>query len=228
MIRITKALAISFALFLSACSSGSETSSTLAAQLGTVVSIAQERRGPKTEQPPLTPELVASLPFAALEVVFETRDLTGLVAPYAYRSDGRKGQVVIWRNAGNSQIVLREGVLIATRGAGNDLGSSRVSSVVDSIATLRPVSGPHNMFVKGYDNYTTRIDLECEMQSLGDTRIEIVERVHTVVHFRETCSGEFGPIINDYWVARSDRTVWQSRQWGGPDLGYIRIRMLKK
>lgn len=228
MIRSTKALAIGASLFLSACTGGTETSSTLAGQIGTIFNSVQESRAPKAETPQLTPEIVASIPVAAIEIVLEDRGATGIVVPYASRNDGRNGTVATWRNARNSQIILRDGVLIATRGTGNDLGSSRVSSVVESINTLRPVSGPHNMFVKGYGNDTTRIDLDCEMESLGQTRIEIVGRAHNVVHLRENCMGPDGPVTNDYWVDRSDSTVWQSRQWAGPDLGYFRMRLLKK
>ena len=228
MIRSTKAIAIGAMLFVSACTGGTDTSSTLAGQFGTIFSTVQQSRAPKAETPPLTPELVASIPVAALEVVLEDRGATGIVVPYATRRDGRRGTITTWRNASNSQVILRDGVLIATRGTGNDLGSSRVTSVVEAINTLRPVSGPHNLFVKGYDNSTTRIDLECEMQSLGQTRIDIVQRVHTVLHLQENCTGPDGPVTNDYWVDRSDSTVWQSRQWAGPDLGYLRLRLLKK
>lgn len=228
MIRPAKALAVSTALLVSACTGGSETSNTLAGQFGVILTSFQESRAPRPEAPQLTPELVASIPVPVMEVVLEDRGITGIVAPYATRRDGRRGTIATWRNASDSQVVLRDGVLISTRGIGDDLGSARVTSVVESINRLAPVSGPRNMFVKGYGNETTRIDLECEMESLGQTRIEIVGRGHNVLHLRENCVNPDRSISNDYWVGLSDRTVWQSRQWAGPDLGYFRFRLLKK
>lgn len=230
MIRATKAITLGAVLFVSACSGGQETSSSLGAQLQTVITIAQENRNAdtRTEAPPLTRDLINRIPAPALEVVLENRGINGIVVPYASRRDGRNETITTWRNGSGSQIVLRNGVLISTRGIGNDLGSARVTAAVQTINTGQPVSGPHNMFVKGYGNYTTRIDLECEMESLGPAQIEIVGLVYSTIHFRQNCLGDDVAVTNDYWVDRSSNTVWQSRQWAGPDLGYFQIKTLKK
>jgi hypothetical protein len=228
MIRSVTTLALGASLFLAACSGGSERSSSQAAQFQTYRDAIREIRAPKPELPALTPALIASLPTAALELVIEDRGATAFLVPYSDRTDRRKGALRTWRSADSAQIVLRDGVLVTTRGLGNDLGSSRVSSVLTSIETLSPVSGPHNLFVKGYDNKSSRIDLECEMQSLGAKTIDIVQTQHSVIHFRENCAGPDGEVTNDYWVSQFDSTVWQSRQWGGPGLGYLRMRLLKK
>jgi hypothetical protein len=228
MIRSTLILTLGAALLLSGCSGGTESLSSQASQLATYREALRLDRASRPELPPLTPALVDSLPTAALEVVFEDRDATVFSVPYSTRTDRRKGALRTWRTADNAQVVLRDGVLIATRGLGNDLGSSRVSSVLESVETRSAVSGPHNLFVKGFDNTTTRIDLDCEMQSLGPTTIEIVQKQHAVVHLRENCTGPDLTVTNDYWVDRSDSTVWQSRQWAGPSLTYLRMRLLKK
>lgn len=229
MIRsIGTTVALGAALFLAACSGGSETQSTQAGQFKSYREALREIRSPQPELPALTPALVASLPTAALEVVLERREATVFVVPYSNRTDRRKGALRTWRAADDAQFVTRDGVLIATRGLGYDLGSSRVLSVLNAVEQRSPVSGPHNYFVKGYDNRATRIDLECEMQSLGAQRIDIVGQVHDVVHLRENCTGPDLTVTNDYWVDRGDSTIWQSRQWGGPDIGYLRMRLLKK
>jgi len=229
MIRpISKTIALGAALFLAACSGGSETQSTQAGQLKSYRDALREIRAPQPELPALTPALVASLPTAALEVVLENRGATVFVVPYSNRTDRRKGALRTWRTADEAQIVMRDGVLIATRGLGYDLGSSRVLSVLNAVEQRAPISGPHNYFVKGYDNRSTRIDLDCEMQSLGAQRIDIVGQVHNVVHLQENCTGPDLTVSNDYWVDRGDSTIWKSRQWGGPDLGYMRTRLLKK
>ena len=51
--------------------------------------------------------------------------------------------------------VLDNGVLIATRGAGNDLGSALVTSVVESVKKRKAISGPHVLYVSGFDNQST-------------------------------------------------------------------------
>ena len=228
MIRSATLLALGSALFLAACSGGPDAYSSRASQFKIYRDAFKVALAPKREPTVLTPAYVANLPVSAIEVVVEDRDATALVAPYFDRTDGRPGAIRTWRTGNDSQIVLRDGVLIATRGLGNDLSSSRVSSVVKSVRTRNPVSGPHNLFVLGHDNQTTRIDLECDMQSLGQKTIEIVQMSHNVLHFQENCTGPQGPVTNDYWIDRYDSTIWQSRQWGGPFLGYLRMRLLKQ
>lgn len=230
MIRSAPALTIAAALLLSACTGGQETTSSLGAQLETVIDIAQERReaGARPESPPLTRAQVEKIPAPVLQVVLEDRGVSGIVVPYSTRRDRYNQTITTWRNGSGSQIVLRDGVLISTRGIGNDLGSARVEAAVAAINSRQPVSGPQNLFVKGYGNLTTRIDLDCTMESLGPTQIEILERTHGVIHLRQACVSSEFDVTNDYWVDRSGSTVWQSRQWAGPELGYFSIQKLKK
>ncbi|WP_299619451.1 YjbF family lipoprotein [uncultured Tateyamaria sp.] len=230
MIRSLKTtVALGAVLVLAACTGGRDSSSSQAAQISSYREALREVRAAKQPLPELTPALIESLPTAALEVVLEARGDTVFVVPYSDRTDRRKGALRTWRTASNGQIVMRDGVLIATRGLGYDLGSSRVLSVLNAVEQRSPVSGPHNYFAKGFDNSVTRIDLECEMQSLGDVRIDIVSSIHSVVHLRENCLGPDDlSVTNDYWVDQRDSTIWKSRQWGGPELGYLSTRLLKK
>ena len=84
------------------------------------------------------------------------------------------------------------------------------------------------MYVSGFDNQSTAIKLECKMEVLGQIRIEIVGHSHNVIHLQEDCISPIGSVTNDYWVDSVDSTVWQSRQWAGPGLGYLKLRVLKK
>ena len=45
-----------------------------------------------------------------------------------------------------------------------------------------------------------------------------------LVHRGEGPDG--GVVVNDYWVDPGGGLVWQSRQWGGPAMGYLRTRRL--
>ena len=74
------------------------------------------------------------------------------------------------------------------------------------------------------------MELACEISDLGSETIVIVERAHRVEHLRETCvlgaDGAGGVIANDYWIDSTGPTVWQSRQWAGPYVGYLTTRQL--
>ena len=225
----TLSLMLATVAALAGCSGGNETSDTQSGQIETILraarSAAQSKPAPL---PQLTPQLIDSLTVGALEITVENRGATAFLAPFSDRTDGRPGALRTWRTADKALFVLRDGVLVTTRGLGNDLGSSNAQTTVQAVRTRAPVSGAKQLYVRTGDNGTQRIDLNCRMQSLGTQNLTIVGTTRSVVQLRETCTGWTDPVVNDYWVARSDGAVWQSRQWAGPGLGYIRTRLLKK
>ena len=58
-----------------------------------------------------------------------------------------------------------------------------------------------------------------------DCRIEIVERQHDTTRVEETCFGPQGSIANTFWIG-ADGTIWKSKQWISPGLGYMETELL--
>ena len=228
MMHALKFALAAFVLFLAGCSGGTETSSSQAAQLRTFYEVFRAQRQDPPPLPTLTPALLDSLTVPSLEVTVEDRDSTAFLIPYSDRRDSRPGALRTRRTGSDSHVVLRGGVLLATRGLGNDLGSTNADAAVRAIQQRSPISGPHTIYYTSGDNQVERVDLLCEMRTVGNETIEIVQRSFNVVHLQENCTGTRGIITYDYWVDRRDSTVWQSRQWAGPDMGYLRTRLLKK
>ncbi|WP_415404734.1 YjbF family lipoprotein [Tateyamaria sp. SN3-11] len=228
MMRALSTALVTSVLFLAGCSGGTDTSSTQASQLRNIYEVFRAQRQDPAPLPTLTPALIDSLTVPSLEVTVENRGTTAFLIPFSDRRDSRPGALRTWRTAGDAMVVLRDGVLVTTRGLGNDLGSTNADSAVQGIQRRVPVSGPHTIYFTNSDNGVDQIDLLCEMRTVGNETIEIVQRQFSVVHLQENCTGTRGIITYDYWVDRRDSTVWQSRQWGGPKLGYIRTRLLKK
>ncbi len=215
-------------LALGACSGGSETALSQAGQLKTIYTNFRAATAKAPPLPTLTPALIDSLTVSSLEIVIEERGATAYLVPFSDRNDRRPGKLRTWRTADNANLVFRDGILVTTRGLGNDLGSSDASSTVAAIQTRSARSGQRAMFVRNGDNGTDRINLSCTMSNLGPTTLSIVGTQRSVVHLQESCIGSNEQITNDFWVDRRDSTVWQSRQWASPELGYIRTRLLKK
>jgi len=228
MMHTLKALALGATLLIAGCSGGTDTQNSQAAQLRSALDTFRASRQTPPPPPTLTPELLDSLTVASLEVTVENRDVTAFLVPFSDRTDSGPGQLRTWRTGGDSQIVLRDGVIAATRGVGHDIGSVNADVAVRAIQQRRPISGPHTLYVKTGDNEVREIDLQCEMRKVKDENLVIVGRSFPVVHLQENCTGGGGVVAYDYWVDRRDSTVWQTRQWGGPDLGYVRTRLLKK
>ena len=82
--------------------------------------------------------------------------------------------------------------------------------------------------IRNLDYRETALALSCELVDLGPETIEIVERRHATRHLQQRCAGGGGRVVNEYWTDPRAGILWQSRQWAGPHLGYIRLRRLVK
>jgi group 4 capsule polysaccharide lipoprotein GfcB/YjbF len=227
-------LALFSALFLAACSGGNDEPSLELQVIANMRSAIAAKTAPKVENPPVTRAVLDTVEGAFLEVHLERRDLLAFLSVTARRRDGTPGLITVWRTVDNSELVVRNGVLIATRGLGGDILSSTVQVDNNTIGPAR--SGEKIMNIRSLDNKTVRLALSCELSDLGPVTIEIIEQRHPTRHLRETCtggvaadgSGETGEVINDYWVDSQNGLVWQSRQWAGPYIGYLRLRQVTR
>ncbi|WP_299047642.1 YjbF family lipoprotein [uncultured Tateyamaria sp.] len=229
MMKRLTSLALAAIVLLAGCSGGTDTQGTQSAQFRTLYDAYRDgRRQAGTPPPAITREVIDSLTVPALEVTVENRNSTAFLVPFSERRDSGPGVVRTWRTGNDVQITLRDGVIAATRGIAFDVGSVDADAAVQAIQTRSPISGKHTLYVKNGDNGIDEIALECEMRTVGHDDLVIVGRSFPVVHLQENCTGWKGVVAFDYWIDRRDATVWQSRQWSGPDLGYIRTRLLKK
>lgn len=214
---------------LTACSGGTETATTQSASLGAMAKLAIAQRKAKQnppELPTLTRSLLDGLSTPSLEVISTKRGQTAYLIP----TQVRKGNstVVVWSTGGNNQVILRDGILIGTRGLGNDIASADVTPALNAVRTQDSSAGQRVMYFRNDLNGVDRMSLSCEVHNLGAESLEIVGRNFPTVHLREDCSNGSGQFANHYWVDRRDGTVWQSRQWGGTASGYFDLRLLKK
>lgn len=228
MIQIKYGILLVAMLFSLSCTDGSNAPFSHTAQSRSVIKRVLKPQDEFATSPAVTPQTIQALTTSALEVTLERSGHSAILVPYSDREDPNGGSVRIWRSADASQIVLRDGVLIATRGLGNDVGSTQSQSIVRSITTRRPHAGQHQIYVVTGESGTRRIDLSCDFATVGPERIEIAGRGIDTEHLRALCSGNEGKATYDFWVDPNDRTVWHSRQWAGPGLGYMRMRLLRK
>ncbi|KIC49675.1 YjbF family lipoprotein [Tateyamaria sp. ANG-S1] len=229
MMKRLTSLALCAVLLVAGCSGGTDEQNTQASKFRTLFDAYRESRQAEAQPAPqLTPALIASLTVPALEVTIENRDASAFLVPFSDRRDAGPGTLRTWRSANDVQITLRSGVIAATRGTAYDIGSVDADTAVKAIQQRTPISGKHTLYVKNGNNGIDEIPLDCEMRTAGNEDLVIVGRSFPVVHLQENCTGWKGVVAFDYWVDRRDSTVWQTRQWSGPELGYVRTRLLKK
>ena len=185
-------------------------------------------------RPVVNRALLDTLPGPLLEVTLESREQLAYLYVNSQRRDSDPGLIIIWRTDDDITLTMRNGVLIATRGFGGDIVSSLVQ--VSAHAPGPASGGERVQHVRALDNKELRLALVCDLDDLGSETVVIFERAHATRHLRETCtggtaadgSGEVGRVVNDYWVDSRSQVVWQSRQWAGPYIGYVRTRRLIK
>lgn len=123
--RITAAL-LAVAL-VAGCSGGSDRidsqSKRLLEQFQQLRNVVQNRRNPP-ELPNVTRALLDGLTTPSLEVRVESRDGLAYVIPLYSRRVPGIGTVDTWTSVDGTQFSLRSGVLLALRGAGDDMTSS--------------------------------------------------------------------------------------------------------
>lgn len=229
MKTMMRALCMGAVLALAAaCAKGPE-DTPLEVEIGEVIREQIRLRTGKSQapQPPvLTRALLDTITEPHVEVVIEDADLRDYVTLQLARTDDLPGRIEVWRTVDNITFSFRDGLLIATRGLRGTLLSATVPA--DGAGAMGPASGGARSYrFRGDDEGSFTVNLACELQDLGAVSLEIVERFYDVRHLQESCTGsEGGRIVNDYWVDSRTGRLWQSRQWAGPSLGYIRFRQV--
>ncbi|APG49372.1 YjbF family lipoprotein [Phaeobacter porticola] len=231
--RLAGLLSLLGLLVLTACSRGPdapplqvELLSNLSDRVGTRLS---GGKADPAARPPLTRAGLNEIKDPYIEVTIEKNDVFAYLSRQQLRRDDSPGTVAVWRTEDNISLTLRNGVLVATRNLGNDILSS--SALVDGQGADGPAhSGARRYHIRGLDNGAWQLDMLCARRDLGADPIEIVELRYPTRHIQERCQpsqpGRSGEIVNDYWVDSRSGRVWQSRQWAGPNVGYLRIRQL--
>lgn len=120
--------------------------------------------------------------------------------------------VTVWAAKDGSQIALRDGILLSTRGFGRDLMSAQVPA-----AAQIGSGGEHQRIYFDLDgtDATIRHPFTChyEQGAADDTGLR---------HISELCSGEIGTIRNEFWLDGASR-VQKSLQWVSQGVGYAAV-----
>lgn len=213
-----------------ACSSGSEfqeDDASIFKELRNQRAINRSSKKSPQVKPKITREILNQSQIPFLEISVAQTKATAYLAPIAYRKGQGQGEVVVWSTEQGQHIILRNGILIGTRGLGGDLSSADVSLTSESIANRSESNGLRTLYVRDDNNANIPIEMRCSISKVGPETIVIVGKQLDTLRMQETCTDENLTVTNDYW-ANTDGTISKSRQWAGPRLGYLGIRQLEK
>ncbi|SFK11150.1 YjbF family lipoprotein [Celeribacter neptunius] len=162
--------------------------------------------------------------FEGEPLMFALREKTGA---YGIASIyGQNGPVTTWATHDLTSFSLKQGMLVATRGFGNDLMSVEDGGAVRMITARRAGSVQKTYrFLDGQDR-TNRLILNCEIVPGELQPVQTGEISTSAQLVRETCRMGTFKFTNTYWVDGSSRVV-QSVQWAGSKNGVLIFRRLR-
>jgi hypothetical protein len=216
---MTKLICFLAVLVMAACGSLAQKQPTVGvvkglAGLGT--ELWQEERDPRDV---LTRERIESSATDLLLFAPVTEDVASVFAA-ASRNRG----VQTWVSDEGESLSLRNGVIIATRGLGNDVMATDISQVYPALVRGIGRALRINDYLDGEDRIV-REQYTCEIGTLRRETLEIFQRKHETRVISETCAGEGGSFRNLYWIDTAG-LIWQSRQWISPRVGAVDIQIL--
>lgn len=212
------ALLFSALLVLSAC--GSDTEAFPVARHVQGIAKAKLGKSKPNEQPaPITRSLLAQVVSPVQLITIEQFEKQALIAEIA-----RNGGVETWSTVDDVTFATRDGVLVATRGLGDDL----MSAATPSRAQLSAGGNSFNrryVHLDGLDQTQTTTMTCTTSQSQSET-IEIVEKTYQSRRVVETCVSSGQRIENTFWWDGTGK-LRKSRQWVSPKIGSILIEDLR-
>lgn len=218
MMRFSLIAALACSLVLGACGSASDNPlrATLFNNLKQLVSKKGQQQVLTTEilRTRLTPEVRASLGASVLIAELPSLKVAAVVVAVA-----QNGGVTTWQAGDGVAVSTKGGLLLSTRGIGNDLMSSSVDG------PLAAITGGGKAYGKGYGVGTAIREhrhLDGEDQ-LVLRRFECTY-AHSKFYVAESCAStnlsKKMMIENQYWLDPAG-AIWRSKQWAGVRNGYM-------
>lgn len=167
----------------------------------------------------LTRAQVSSIGVPIDLVKIENRGATAGVFLVATNSD-----VETWASQDKTSLSHRDGVVVATRGLGEDLMSAAVPRVAQLQRAGTEYQRSHTL-LDGEDK-PLKQSFDCQLRSRVAEQITVLERSYATSHVTEHCSGPSGQFDNDYWL-QTDGNIRKSRQFISNSVGYVVIEHLQ-
>ncbi|UWR26529.1 YjbF family lipoprotein [Sulfitobacter sp. S223] len=191
--------------------------------------LSSRRAGPpaKTE---VTADILSKITVPVVQINPEVFGGSDFLTRATSRRDSGLGTVEVWNSTDNAQIILRNGVLVGTRGIGSDIIAADADMTIRALQAGATTSGTRRYTISDGDVTTTDYVFSCNVRNMGGERISVANQLFDTRHMREDCVG--GPqqavrLSNDYWVQPGSGLVRKSRQWVSPSAGFFEIIVIR-
>lgn len=174
----------------------------------------------------VTRKLLDRTPGAVLQAIPDKTGAQDFLRLIARRNDSNPGTVEVWESSDKLQVILRNGVLVGTKGLGGDVRSAQAQTAFAGFDGHG--GGGQRILTLARGNGTAQdTAFACDMTQMGREVIRIVDRNVTTHRMREHCVYGGASFTNEYWTEVGSGQMRKSRQWAGPYFGYINFLRLK-
>jgi len=169
--------------------------------------------------PALTRDMIEPIQVPLYLARLESRGAQGLLFPI-----GENGADVTWVTADHITVIIRDGVIRATRGLGEDLMSASTPDSAE-IAAAAGVTQREYYHI-GPDEQTIRRKYTCDLHDLGAEDIVLLGQHYNAHHISESCHGAGQSFVNEYWFDAGGQ-MRKSVQWVSQTVGFLELQKLK-
>lgn len=190
---------------------------------GAVGTLVNERRGAGPAQDPgqLAAAALKSLPGPVMLAQIGPGAGYTVLGLYGENGDRRT-----YATPGEQAMVFRNGILVATRGYGNDLMSADPGAAGQLVRNRSAGSAERIWRYLDGNNVERPLRMNCAVQPGGTQAAQLGGRAVTVRQMNETCAT--GPLkIDNTYLVTDAGLILASRQWIGPGLGHVSLQVLR-
>jgi len=168
--------------------------------------------------PVISPEVANAGPGNVLLVTLRARDL---VAPMLRTATN--GSRVTWKSDADLAMTFDNGILISTRGLGDDLMGADTAGLQEAIQNGQGTTTRRQSYLDSLDQIVT-FDLTCEVSSPGVEETALLTGPAQLTKVVESCQSPRLVFENSYWL--SDGKIIKSSQAISASQGFISVEQL--
>lgn len=183
--------------------------------------------GAKAPAPaPRDPAAIAADALAANPGPLILVEIDGNMRSQPMAMTGQNGRMRTYMTPSEQAIILRDGMLVGTKGLGHDLSVAEADGSAALIRSGRSGTAQRVMRYISGDGVERPLPLNCDVQRGASQSLAVGGRNWNLQQMVESCEGQGLKVQNTYLVS-SDGQIPVSRQWIGQALGYVTIQTIR-
>ena len=173
-----------------------------------------------------SPEAMAGRALAANPAPLILAQMDNPPLPQVLAQVGQNGTMRTYMTPGKQALILRDGLLVGTRGLGNDLSVAEPGVLAGLIRARKAGSGQRVMRYISGDGVERPLPMTCTTMPGEAQSFTFAGRAWQARQVHETCTGAGVSIRNSYLVT-AEGQIPVSHQWIGPDLGHVTLQVIR-